>query len=155
MFCSHCGNEIKDNASFCGNCGNSVGGANARPMYGTYTDTSTVLNTLSQRLNTNGVIWLVIGVLQLLGGLFLNWFLLIVAVANIVSAVQDMRYSKTVLSNPRGVVAKFTPIFGPVVILVYNLIIGGIIGVIGSLYYFFAIRSYVMEHRSLLQSLDV
>ncbi|MBR6740381.1 MAG: zinc ribbon domain-containing protein [Clostridia bacterium] len=155
MFCSHCGNEIKDNASFCGNCGNSVGGANARPMYGTYTHTSTVLNTLSQRLNTNGVIWLVIGVLQLLGGLFLNWFLLIVAVANIVSAVQDMRYSKTVLSNPRGVVAKFTPIFGPVVILVYNLIIGGIIGVIGSLYYFFAIRSYVMEHRSLLQSLDV
>ena len=151
MFCSRCGNEIKDNANFCSNCGNPVTSNYIRSIYGT---TDTVVNTLSQRINTNGIIWLVIGILQLLGGLFLNWLLLIVAIANIVSAVQDMRYSKTVLRNSKGIVTKFTPVVGPIIILVYNLIIGGIIGVVGSLYYFFAIRNYVMEHKAELQALD-
>lgn len=38
--------------------------------------------------------------------------------------------------------------------MVYNLVIGGVIGVIGSVYYFCTIRSYVMENKQFFASLD-
>lgn len=153
MFCTNCGKSIPNDAHFCGNCGTVVNGG-AKTVQ-TASVTTGLLNTLSQRLNTNGIIWLVIGILQILGGIFINWFLLIVGVLNIISSVQDMQYSKTLLENPTGIVAKFEPIVGPIITLVYNLVIGGVIGVIGSIYYFVSIRNYVMENKQFFASLDV
>lgn len=144
-YCTHCGKELLDEAVVCVGCGCPVAGQQ---------DQTALLNTLSQRVNTNGIIWLVIGILQVLGGLFINWFLLIVGVLNIVSSVQDMNYSKTLLKNPTGIVAKFEPLTGPVITLIYNLVIGGVIGVVGSIYYFVAIRNYVMENKQTFASLD-
>ena len=66
-----------------------------------------------------------------------------------------MQYSKTLLEQPNGIVAKFEPLTGPIITLVYNLIIGGVIGVAGSIYYFLAIRNYVMENKQFFASLDV
>ncbi|MBO5908923.1 MAG: hypothetical protein J6Q67_03970, partial [Clostridia bacterium] len=136
-------------------CGCAVGGQNTQTANNMSFDGATLLNTLSQRLNTNGIIWLVIGILQILGGIFINWFLLIVGVLNIISSVQDMQYSKTLLENPTGIVAKFEPLTGPIITLVYNLVIGGVIGVVGSIYYFLAIRNYVMENKQFFASLEV
>ena len=154
MFCRYCGKELLDEAVICVGCGCAVAGQNNQTIINKSVDETTMLNTLSQRLNTNGIIWLVIGILQILGGLFLNWFLLIVGVLNIISSIQDMNYSKTLLENPTGIVAKFEPITGPVITLIYNLIIGGVIGVVGSIYYFVAIRNYVMENKQFFASLD-
>ena len=153
-YCTHCGKELLDEAVICIGCGCVVGGQNNQTVNNKSVDGATLLNTLSQRLNTNGIIWLVIGILQILGGIFINWFLLIVGVLNIISSVQDMQYSKTLLENPTGIVAKFEPIVGPIITLVYNLVIGGVIGVIGSIYYFLAIRKYVMENKQFFASLD-
>ena len=153
-YCTHCGKELLDEAVICIGCGCAVGGQNNQTVNNKSVDGATLLNTLSQRLNTNGIIWLVIGILQILGGIFINWFLLIVGVLNISSSVQDMQYSKTLLENPTGIVAKFEPIVGPIITLVYNLVIGGVIGVIGSIYYFLAIRKYVMENKQFFASLD-
>lgn len=152
-YCTHCGKGVVDEAVICVGCGCAVAGQ-GYPAYNVTADSNVLLNTLSQRLNTNGIIWLVIGILQILGGLFINWFLLIVGVLNIVSSVQDMKYSKTLHENPTGIVAKFEPITGPVITLIYNLIIGGVIGVVGSIYYFVAIRNYVMENKQFFVSLD-
>lgn len=154
-YCTHCGAELLDEAVICVGCGCAVGGQNAQAAYNQSVDGTALLNTLSQRLNTNGIIWLVIGILQILGGIFIDWFFLIVGVLNIISSVQDMQYSKTLLENPTGIVAKFEPIVGPVITLIYNLVIGGVIGVVGSIYYFVAIRNYVMENKSFFASLDV
>lgn len=150
-YCTHCGKELFDEAVICPSCGCPVGGydTGSAPQ-----DMTALLNTLSQRLNTNGIIWLVIGILQILGGIFLNWLLLIVGVLNIVSSVQDINYSKTLPSAPKGIVAKFEPLTAPIITLVYNIVIGGIIGVVGSIYYFVAIRSFVMEHKQAFASLD-
>ncbi len=163
-YCSHCGKELLDEAVICPGCGcpaqanyfqqnnmnsHQINNANS------YVDISILLNTLSQRVNTNGIIWLIIGILQILGGIFINWLLLIVGVLNIVSSIQDMNYSKTLLENPKGLVSKFEPLTGPIITLVYNVVIGGVIGVVGSIYYFVAIRSYVMENKVIFQSLDV
>ncbi len=153
-YCTHCGKEILDEAAICVGCGCAVAGQHGQSVYNTTADDNVLLNTLSQRVNTNGIIWLVIGILQVLGGLFINWFLLIVGVLNIISSVQDMQYSKTLADNPTGIVAKFEPLTGPIITLIYNLVIGGVIGVVGSIYYFLAIRNYVMENKQIFSSFD-
>ena len=153
-YCSHCGKELLDEAVICVGCGCAVGGNPAQFTPGVAVDKNALLNTLSQRLNTNGIIWLVIGILQILGGLFFNWFLLIVGVLNIISSTQDMKYSKTMLENPSGIVAKFEPLTGPIITLAYNLLIGGVIGVVGSVYYFIAIRNYVMQNKQTFAEFD-
>lgn len=153
-YCTHCGKELLDEAVICVGCGCAVADQQAQSAYSATIDSNVLLNALSQRLNTNGIIWLVIGILQILGGIFINWFLLIVGVLNIISSVQDMQYSKTLLERPTGIVAKFEPVTGPIITLVYNLVIGGVIGVVGSIYYFLAIRNYVMENKQFFASLD-
>ena len=146
-YCTHCGKELFDEAVICVECGCAVSDQNiiaAKNLFGAGT---ALLNTLSQRVNTNGIIWLVIGVLQILGGLFINWILLIVGALNILSSVQDVQYSKTLQEDPTGIVEKYEPVTGPIVALVYNLIFGGIIGVVGSIYYFAQIRGFVMQNK--------
>lgn len=143
-YCSHCGKELFDEAIMCPGCGCptpvSTGAAQGTG--------DTLLKKLSERYNMNGIIWLVIGIVQVLAGIFANWLFLIVGVLNIISSVQDMSYSKTILENPTGIVEKVKPLTGPIIILVYNLVVGGVIGVIGSIYYLVAIRSFVLENET-------
>lgn len=153
-YCTHCGKELLDEAVICMDCGCEVSGRNNQTVNNKSVDGATLLNTLSQRLNTNGIIWLVVGILQILGGIYINWFLLIVGVLNIISSVQDMQYSKTLLENPNGIVAKFEPITTPIITLVYNLVIGGVIGVVGSIYYFVAIRGFILENKQFFAGFD-
>lgn len=153
-YCEKCGTELLDEAVICVGCGCEVVPKNTQSANTLNQDPQKMLNTLSSRLNTNGIIWIVIGALQILGGIFINWALLIVGVLNIISSVQDMNYSKELLQNQNGIVAKFEPLTGPIITLVYNLIFGGVIGVVGSIYYFFAIRNYVMENKSFFLSLE-
>ena len=148
-FCTHCGKELLDEAVICPGCGCATNYKHTES-----TDSEALLNTLSQRINTNGIIWLVIGILQILGGIFLNWFLLIVGILNLVSSIQGMKYSKALLENPTGIVAKYEPLTGPIITLIYNLVIGGVIGVAGSIYYFAAIRSFVMENKQTFAGFD-
>lgn len=149
-YCTHCGEELLDEAVICVGCGCAVDGNKPISDY----EKTKLLQALSQKVNTNGIIWLVIGILQILGGIFINWFLLVVGVLNIISSVNDMKYSKDVLENPKEIVARFEPVTGPIITLVYNLVIGGVIGVVGSIYYFVGIRNFVMENRTAFESFD-
>ena len=141
-FCTHCGKEIFDEAVICPGCGCAT---STVPAQAASTD---LVRKLAEKVKTNAIIWLVIGILQVLAGIFGGWFVLIVGVLNIISSVQDMNYSKALPENPTGIVQKFEPITGPVITLIYNLIFGGIIGVVGSIYYFVGIRSFVMENKA-------
>ncbi len=142
-FCSKCGKEMIDEAAFCPDCGCAVGGTAPQAQK----NSADLLNTLAQRLNTNAIIWIVIGALQILGGLFLSYFLAIVGALNIFSSINDLNYSKTLHENPTGIVEKFEPLIGPIITLGYNLIFGGVIGAVGSIYYLLAIRNFVLENR--------
>lgn len=153
-YCPQCGTALADEMNFCSACGSPVGPRPAPAAHAPAINPTPLLNTLSQRLNTNGIIWLVIGALQILGGLFIDWVLLIVGVLNILSAIDDMNYSKTLLTNPTGLMKRFEPLTGPIITLVYNLVFGGVIGVAGSIYYLVAIRNFVMEHKAAFSSLD-
>ena len=141
-FCTHCGKEIFDEAVICPGCGCSTGPVSVQ------TNRVSLIQRLAEKVKTNAIIWLIIGILQVLAGLFVGWFVLIVGVLNIVSSVQDMNYSKQLPENSTGIIQKFEPLTGPIITLIYNLIFGGIVGVIGSIYYFVGIRNFVMENRA-------
>lgn len=165
--CKYCGKEIANEAVICVNCGCPVEHQNAQPSgqpftQPTYTkpatDISNLVNTLSQRLFTNGVIWLVIGALQIILGLFWQWFLLIVGVLNVISSIQDINKSKHLPGLPKnalaGIPAEYEPLTGPIITLIYNLFAGGVIGVAGSIYYLVAVRGFVMENQAHFKALN-
>jgi len=142
-YCSHCGNEMMDEAVVCVKCGCSASLNNN--ITG---NQSNLVQQLSDRVKINGIIWLVIGILQVLLGLTVNWVLLIVGALNIVSSVQDLNYSKSVIDSPIGIVDKFKPLTGPIIVLAYNLIFGGLIGVVGSIYYLVGVRNFVLSNEN-------
>ena len=152
-FCPKCGKELRDDELFCSVCGNAVNAASQQtiqvqqPIQG-QVNTEYLLSQLSEKVKINGIIWLVIGALQIFAGIFAYWPILIVGLLNIESAIMDINYSKTVLQNPTGIVAKFEPLVGPIITLVYNLVVGGVVGVIGSVYYFAVIRQFVLNNKS-------
>ena len=156
-YCTHCGKELLDEAIICMGCGcnvESTNGFNADNGFNlSQQEYFTLINTLSQRLNINGIIWLVIGVLQIILGLIVNWFLLVVGILNIVSGCMDMSYSKTVLNDQSEILKKIEPLAGAIIVLIYNIIFGGIIGIAGSIYYLIAIRGYVMENKKYFESM--
>lgn len=147
-YCTHCGNEVNDNAVVCVKCGCAI------PKTGIYGNqvgynpvgTASIVDIITQRIKTNGIIWIIIAGIQILMGISFNWVLLIVGVLNLVSSIQDLNYSKEFPDNPVGIVAKMKPLGGAIIVLIYNLVIGGIIGVAGSIYYLIAVRGYVLEN---------
>lgn len=147
-YCTYCGSEVNENAVACVKCGCAIPQANNQTGQGfsqTY-GKSSVVDVISKRIKTNGIIWIVVAAIQILLGLVGAWFLLIVGVLNLISSIQDLKYSKAFPQNPTGIIAKVKPLAGPIVTLVYNLLIGGVIGVIGSIYYLVAVRRYVLEN---------
>ena len=145
-FCTYCGNEVNENAIVCVKCGCAVQTAPQNSQFGYSPVSYSIVDTITQRIKTNGIIWIVVAVIQILVGLFLSWPTLIVGVLNLISSIQDINYSSEFPKNPVGIVDKMKPIGGAIVVLIYNLLIGGIIGVAGSVYYLIAVRGYVLEN---------
>lgn len=55
-YCTHCGKELLDEAVICVGCGCAVSEQNTQTVNNVSVDGTILLNTLSQRLNTNGII---------------------------------------------------------------------------------------------------
>lgn len=146
QYCVRCGRQLQDEDVYCFACGCRV-----TPQRSVTPD---LLSRLSEKVKTNGILWLILGCLQILLGILQmlslqsGYFVSIVGVLNIINAVNDLKYSTTVLENPVGIVGKFEPLTAPILTMVYNLLFGGLIGVIGSIYYLVAIRGFVMENKA-------
>ena len=133
------------------------------------------LAKLSSKIKTGGIIWIVIASLQFIFGLYYlilglaylgTWyeenampnivvgvFILLVGVLNLVNSIKDIKYSKEILSRPVGIVANFTPVGKYVGNLIYNFLLGGVIGIVGSIFAFVT-RSYVLNNSTYFQSLE-
>ena len=147
-FCSNCGNEVHENAVVCIKCGCAIPQMDASKQHMTQNKKS-VLDVISQRIQINGIIWLAVGALQIILGILdvrENWFLLLVGAINLVYGFADLKYSKDCLVRPIGIVKQAKPLVRTVIVLVYNLLIGAIIGVAGSIYYLVAVRAYILEN---------
>ena len=146
-FCSNCGNEVHENAVVCIKCGCAIPQTDASKQFAS--QKKSILDVVSQRIQINGIIWLAVGALQIILGILdirENWFLLLVGAINLVYGVVDLKYSKDCLVRPIGIVKQAKPLVRTVIVLVYNLLIGAIIGVAGSIYYLVAVRAYILEN---------
>jgi len=148
-YCTKCGKELFDEAVICPGCGcpTAMNASVSGPA-------NALLTKLSERIKTNSILWIVIAVLQIIIGISGVWLPLIVGVLNLIHAVNDMTYSTTVLENPNGIVSNYESLTSPIITLVYNLLIGGVIGVAGSIYYFIALRGFVMENKQSFLALE-
>ncbi len=160
-YCTYCGKQLFDEAVVCPGCGcpTPPPSPNAsQPYYSQFVNSAVSSNVLitklSERLKINGIIWIVVAVIQIIIGVSGTWLPLIVGILNIVSAIKDLNYSKEVMNNPVGIVKNFEPLTSPIITLVYNIVIGGVIGVAGSIYYFIALRSFVMENKEAFLALE-
>ncbi len=107
------------------------------------------LRKLASKEKTAGIIWLVIGILQVTSFIFS-----IVGIMNIVTSVKRIKYSKSILTDNYNFVPIYQKWITSIVIsLVYNLIIGGIIGVIGCIYDL-CTRNYVISNKDVFTRLS-
>ena len=145
MYCQKCGALIHDEAVICVKCGCAVNGGFDIPRTSNKSYRN-LIDTITQRIHINAIIWIVIAVIQILLGLAVYWVLLIIGILNIISAIMDLNFCKQIEQKPVGIVEKVKPLAGPIIVLIYNLLIGGVIGVVGSIYYLVGVRNYVMEN---------
>ena len=132
-----------------------------------------LLQQLCSKIKTNSIIWIVIacvqffiGMVNIVIGFALNadyedgttnlitgFFVIIVGVLNIVNATRSLKYSREVLTKPVGIVQSFQPVGNLIGTLIYNLLLGGIIGVAGSIYAFI-LRSFVLSNTAQFQLIE-
>ena len=138
MFCQKCGKQLDDEAVICTGCG--------CPVNNNTGTNNSLVNQLSERYKINGIIWIIIAGIQIILGITVNWIFLIIGVLNLISGIQDINFSKSMLAHPVGIIDKVRPLAGPIIVLIYNLIFGGVLGVAGSIYYLVAIRNFAMNN---------
>lgn len=179
MYCSKCGAELQENAVFCNRCGQAIGTQTSATQSNIYQQTAyqssspNIVKQLSGKIKTEAIIWIIVASLQVIIGLLniisgidlynyyedglvniiTGFFVLFVAIVNYVNSSRDFKYSREILTNPIGIVAKFSPIGPYIGNLFYNLIFGGIIGVAGSIFGFIT-RNFVVSNQQAFRAIE-
>ena len=155
-FCGKCGAQLPDNVKFCDKCGAPTAPGAAQGYAGTNTgygahpaQQRVMLENLSSRIQVSAIIWIIIGALQILG-----MVTVLLGAYNIYVGIQNLNYSKKILTYPVGIVAGQESLTMPIVMLVLNLVLGGVIGVVGSIYDILGIRGYVMQNKAAFLNLE-
>lgn len=178
-YCVHCGKELLDEAVICPGCGCETGYRRLAPAR----KTDYWVADLSRKIRIYGIFWIILASFQILFFLILLvlsqlpvfrqssksfWFVGIIGVLNLISAIKEVRYSGKIQRDPSGIVRKFEPLAGAVVELIWNagvalggLIDGGLlsglicgVGAGLSIYYLAGIRGFVMRNRKVYEEYD-
>lgn len=156
-YCQHCGTELDDNTKFCSKCGKNtteeVKNQTQNKSESNQGAKEDIVKTLSERLQINGIIWIVIGALQILIG---GVAILPIAVGawNIYCGYNDYKNSQRILENPTGIVSTYEPLTNCIITLVCNLVLGAVIGVVGSIYHLICVRQFVVENKDKFLELE-
>lgn len=106
--------------------------------------------TLSEREKISAILWLVIGILQILT--FVGF---ICGAWNIYCAYCRLKQSKAVLTPYPGMVKSYDNWMTNIIIsIVINLVLGGMIGVAAALFDMFGIRNYVLENKQIFEEME-
>lgn len=120
-----------------------------------YAPQKNIVQQLSSKIVVEAIIWAVIAGIQLIiaFNLFANdsilygIFIIVVAALNVFACITKYNYSTEIIKKPVGIVKKFEPINSLIAVLVYNVLFGGIIGVVGTIYAF-VIRNFVLKNEA-------
>lgn len=116
-----------------------------------------ILETLAKKEKTAGTIWLLIGIYQLIVGvftLFLGYGIACVflGIWNIIAARKRKSFAETLSEEPLSTLNYYkNNLSSCILFFVLNLALGGFLGCFGSLYDLM-IRNYAMQHESELSS---
>lgn len=110
-----------------------------------------VLKTLSNRLHTEGVIWIIISIFQIISVVGI-----ILGIINLVDSIKTLNYSKRIMKNPVGISRSFpkTVTGGDIFAIIWNVFFGAVIGVIGNIYHIASVNSYVVNNRAVFERLE-
>lgn len=102
---------------------------------------------LSTKEQTSGIIWVAISIVQLFLGFFFTWWIFAVGIINMITAIGSFKKAKRVLTPYQGMVEEYDKqLVFLIIALAYNLLIGGIIGVVGNIYDV-TTRNFVLENK--------
>ncbi len=110
-------------------------------------DIHQVSKTLSEREQIAAIIWLVIGIMQIL-----SIVCILAGTWNVYAAYTRFTQSKAVLTPWVGIVNSYeNSLTSSIISIVINLVFGGVIGVAGGLYDIFMVRGYVLENKDVYE----
>lgn len=147
MFCSKCGKPLADGVGFCSYCGAPVADpAGAAPAASIPSDPGGVAARVQRKAKTAGVLWLIIGIVQvclIFAGVFPT---AAVGAWNIYNAVVRLRNVKNITPGNSSVVKYYDDQkTGLIILAVVNLILGGIVGAFLAAYELHT-RQYVLDN---------
>lgn len=157
MYCKSCGATISNNDGYCESCGvklTSVGQLGSEGG-GVVILPNETTGWLSRRVQANGVVWLLIAIYQILAGIPLavaGYGVLMIAcgIWNIVQSVKDVKFAKQIracdnVDLARSIIRAIDRSkSGTIVFLFINLFLGGVLGVIGCIFWL-ALRSKALD----------
>ena len=159
-FCENCGSELVEGNKFCSSCGADVSNQSSSNVNNVINSSEKekvrkLITQLSQKNQTNAIIWGALGVVQIIiamctityYGFATGIWTLVVGILNVYSGYKDFTYSKDLLKKPVAIISRYESATTIVVALIYNLIFGGIIGIVGSLYEI-SIRNFVLNNKT-------
>ena len=160
MICSECGKEYSDKAVACPNCGCPTPHVGPHPQVGAphataagnYSqiadgDAEKLARKLSTKEQTSGIIWIAVAIVQAIIGFFGMPWVWIMAVVNLIGAVQSFKKSEIVLKPYSGMTEEYENQLVPLIVaLVFNLLAGALVGIVGNIYDMFT-RNFVLENK--------
>ena len=75
---------------------------------------------------------------------------MVIGILNIVAGYKDYKYSKELLQRPIAIISRYDSMTPIVISLNYNVLFGGLIGVVGNIYEL-TIRNFVVANREIFQ----
>lgn len=146
MYCRFCGKEIiNENQAICLNCGCAVESVPVDTRNKSIS-VDDYYRKLSEYEKMSGVVWLVIGIIQictLIG--------IICGIWNIIVSISRLKYANELLNKPTGITEKYeNQLTEIIIIMVLNIFLGAIIGVVGSVIDLF-VRNYVIENKNIFK----
>jgi uncharacterized membrane protein YedE/YeeE len=114
-----------------------------------------VINKLSIMEFASGIAWAVIATAQIIGGFFFGmWWIMACGGWNVYVACSAIKRGGTVKQPYPGMVDEYRDSLVSIIIfIVINIVIGGVIGVVGCLFSLY-IRNYVIKNEMVLKQLD-
>ncbi len=111
-------------------------------------------DSIIKRIKINALIWIIIALIQIFLGIFINMFIIIVGTINLYLAFLDFDYAKAYAINSVGIVKQVKPVGEIIFMFIYNLVFGGVIGVFGIIFYLIAVRNYVLRNENIFLEIE-
>ncbi len=160
MNCKNCGSSASAGDVTCKNCGLPLSIAAERLSDGEIDLNlpNATTNWLSRQVQTNGAVWLLIALYQILAGIPLAAFgygfvMIACGVWNLTQCIKDFRFAKVIRAcdnaeQARSIVETIDQSKNNTILFLFlNLFLGGVLGVIGCIFWL-VLRSKVLDRAS-------